>query len=43
MLCCLLFRLSFLVAGEHGQPEGRDAEGAEGPQHQGLLLLHPGD
>ena len=39
----LLPSLSFLLAGEHGQPEGRDAEVVEGPQHQGLLLLHPGD
>ena len=35
------FQYLNIHTGEPGKPEGRDAEVAEGPQHQGLLLLHP--
>lgn len=33
----------YLHLGEHGQSERGNAEMVEGPQHQGLLLLHPGE
>ena len=33
---------TFVSLGEHGQPERGNAEVVEGPQHQGLLLMHTG-